>query len=79
MVWKAKYTAETFHPGDTRIKRTFAWLPKKVADDMVWLQYYETFQWFNVKEYIVNIPGQEKPQVFKVNEWVDLSHRKLTK
>jgi hypothetical protein len=78
MVFKARYTQEYYAPGATRIKRTFAWLPFKINGDMVWLEYYETKQLYAVNVYpALNEEGKEKG--YQVFNWIDLSHRIITR
>lgn len=77
MIWKAKYTKETYPPGTTRVKRVFPWLPFEINGDMVWLEFYEIFQLYVERQYQTNV--DEKPMLFKFNEWVNLSYRTITK
>lgn len=79
MIWKAKYTKETYPPGTTRVKRVFAWLPFEINGDIVWLESYEIYQLFATKEYPVVDAETSKTLLFKVNEWINLSYRKITK
>ena len=69
MVFKSRYADETFRVGDTRIKRTFAWLPFRIGNDMVWFQVYETLQMYYLSEY------RNEAKMYQVYEWVNLSHR----
>lgn len=79
MIWKAKYTKETYQPGTTRVKRVFAWLPFEINGDMVWLETYEIYQLYISKEHTVIDVEQSKTLLFKVNEWINLSYRTITK
>jgi len=69
MVFKSKYANESWRVGDTRIKRTFAWLPFRIGNDMVWLETYETLQMYVLNEY------KNETKLYQVYEWVNISHR----
>lgn len=73
MVWRSDYASENYTPGDTRLRRTFAWWPKRINGDTVWLEKYETFQLYVIDDYQTNADG--KPVIFKVAKWIDLSNR----
>lgn len=79
MIWKAKYSKETYQPGITRVKRVFAWLPFEINGDVIWLESYEIYQLYTTKDYpVVDVPTS-KTLLFKVNEWINLSYRTITK
>lgn len=71
MVYKARYANQTFHDGDTRIKRVFAWLPFRINDDFVWLETYEILQLYKTIQY----PVTTNQKAYTVNEWINLSYR----
>lgn len=77
MIWKAKYSKETYPAGTTRVKRVFAWLPFQINGDMVWLESYEIAQLYIERQHQVTM--EDKPIIFKVNEWINLSYRTITK
>lgn len=79
MIWKSKYTKETYPHGTTRVKRVFAWLPFQINGDTVWLETYEIYQLYTFKEFTVLDVESGKQLVFKVNEWINLSYRTITK
>lgn len=79
MVYKSKYANETYPAGTTRIKRSFAWLPFRIASDMVWLETYETLQLYQMKQYEAISQIDLQPKLYSVYEWIDLSHRIITK
>jgi hypothetical protein len=75
MVFKAKYTSETYQTGATRIKRTFAFLPFRINGELVWLETYETYQLYRLVEHQAISLDDDKPKIYKIYEWVNLSHR----
>lgn len=70
MVFKSRFAHESYRVGDTRVKRTFAWLPFRIGDDMVWLETYETKQYYDLREYVT-----ADKKAYRVYEWVNISHR----
>lgn len=73
MKWKAKYTKVDYPNLATRVKRVFAWKPTYIAGLIVWLQYYEVLQVYEIKEFIVEIDGEKV--YFSKSDWIDLSKR----
>lgn len=77
MVYKAKYAQLTYRVGDTRTKRTFAWLPVRIKDDMIWLETFETLQYYTLKQYPVI--GSQPEQAYNVYEWIDIASKRIPK
>lgn len=75
MQWHAKYTTVEIEDGETRLKRVFAFMPVRIADEIVWLETYEILQLFHVKQH--NITIDNKPAMFKVGEWINISKRTI--
>lgn len=72
---KTKFVFNNPDPGTTRLKRVFAWIPKVIGGDKIWLEYFEELQGFIETKYTVIIDGEHK--VVKVSNWVTLSKRVL--
>lgn len=70
MVYKSKFEQESYRDGDTRIQNHFAYIPKRIDNDMVWLQRYQTLQMLKIMQYVTNLE-----KVYIVHEWINLSHR----
>lgn len=73
MQWLAKHTRAQYAKGATRLFRRFAWLPVYIAGKIVWLEYFETLQMYDVTEYQVLI--EESKVSFHITKWIDLSKR----
>lgn len=78
MLFKGRYTAETYQDGATRIKRKFAWLPVRINGDIIWLEKYEVFQLYKIIVYEALSPESGKQMAYRVNQWIDLSLRIIT-
>jgi hypothetical protein len=70
---KTKFVLTDPEPGTTRLRRVFAWLPKVIDGDKVWLEYYEQLEAFIATDYKVIIDGEGKN--IRVSKWVSLSNR----
>jgi len=75
MEWKAKYTPTTPKPNDVRFKRVFAWLPKQVGGNVVFLEYYEVLQAYLEQAVQLRIEG--KDAMFTVGKWTEISQRTI--
>lgn len=73
MVFHKKYIKETNNVGDTRVRNHFAWLPKTIGEVTVWLETYQTLEFYNVTIY-TNATKQ-----YPVYEWVPISNRRIPK
>ena len=81
MVWKAKHKYEQLKDGQVRELRCFAWIPKEISGDIVWLQNYIIYQVYRVKDEIASAEilnegiktGEWKIVKFVVGNWIDLS------
>jgi hypothetical protein len=60
MKWKAEPTPRAW---ETRIVEVYAWLPTKVEDHYIWLEYYEQSQFFG-RDYQVWI-DYNRPRLIK--------------
>lgn len=73
MKWKSKYTKPQITPNSTRLLRKFAWVPRYIDGNVVWLEYYEVLQGYIPMNYSVHLDG--KNVNFIVLEWINLSER----
>lgn len=73
MRWPSKFINSETPPGTTRVKRVFAWRPKRIDDTIVWLEYFEILQAFTIFEWNIIIDGKAKGA--KVGRWEDISVR----
>lgn len=73
MRWKSKYVVQPPQPGQHRLFRKFAWLPKRIGGDVAWLEFYEVLQAYLVDRVVLQI--QDKPATFTVGKWTDVSTR----
>lgn len=73
---KAKYVLPETEAGTTRLKRTFAVLPVRIADTWVWLEFYEVLQAYLVTPVLLQIKG--KPTTFTLGKWTDVSTRLIS-
>jgi hypothetical protein len=73
MRWIATYTESAIMPGSTRLKRIFAWRPRNISGVVVWLEYYEVLQGYEVKagDFILD----NKPIKFSISQWINISER----
>lgn len=69
----AKYTLPDYSPGTTRLKRVFAFLPTRVGEYIIWLEFYIVLQTYLLLDYKVKIDDKDK--AFRVGEWKDISKR----
>jgi hypothetical protein len=77
MVFKSKIANETNRIGDTKVRRTFAWFPHQIKDEIVWLETYETLLYYTLTQYPVI--GSVPPKVIDVYEWIKITDRVLPK
>jgi hypothetical protein len=70
---KAKYVLDPIEAGASRLRRKFAWLPIRISDDYVWLEFYEILQAYLVTPVVLPIKG--KPTTFTLGKWTDISTR----
>ena len=70
---KAKYVVTPPEAGSVRLRRKFAWLPKRVADTWVWMEFYEILQAWLVTPVVLPIKG--KPTTFTLSKWTDVDTR----
>lgn len=73
MRWPAKHTRPEINAGATRITSVFAWLPVYISGTMVWLEFYEILQVYNISDQKVII--EEKETTFVLRKWINLSKR----
>jgi len=81
MIWKAKYTKTDYAHGTTRLKRVFAWRPTYVDGDVVWLEFYEVLQVYEILRFALRLDPAKPTEMteFLVGKWVDVSKRLMTK
>lgn len=60
--------------GETRLIRVFALLPKRIREEIIWLENYYILQAYIVTRYELTIDG--KPKGFANGKWVNISKRK---
>lgn len=70
---KAKYIANDPEHGSTRIKRVFAWSPRQIADEIVWLEFFEVFQVYVTYIFDAKIDGVAKK--ITAGKWTDVEER----
>lgn len=75
MLWKARIGKETNRVGDTREIRPFAWLPKTIDGNVVWLERYQVKQIYWLTEY----PDTQISKVYQVYEWKNIAYKILVK
>lgn len=73
MKFKTKYVTTDPPAGSIRLKRVFAWLPKRLNGDVVWMEHFEIRQAFVIFDY--NFFVDDKPKVASVGQWVNLEQR----
>ena len=54
-----------------RSVRHFAWFPRRVKDDIIWLETYETLQYYALIQY----PVIGETQQLNVYEWVNIADK----
>jgi hypothetical protein len=70
---KTKFVFADPEPGTTRLRRVFAWLPKVINGEKIWLEYYDVLEGFIVADYQVRIDGDLKG--VRVSNWLTLDKR----
>lgn len=74
MVFNAK-TANTPHRmGDMQTVRRFAWFPHRIKDEYVWLETYETLQYYQLVQY--PIVGEQQ-KFIDVYRWIDIADKRI--
>jgi hypothetical protein len=73
MIWKAKYTHVDYVNGTTRLKRCFAWLPKYIDGNIIWLETYDILQGYISNKYTVTV--DDKNVDFIKFQWINLANR----
>lgn len=68
-----KYAPAPVKPNVARVVRKFAFLPHRIDDLWVWLEFYEVLQAMRVTEEHLLIDG--KKETFTVAKWVDVTER----
>lgn len=77
MVFRAKYANELHRIGDTRVMRSFAWLPYRIKDDIIWLETYETLYYYTLTQYPVI--ASQPPKAIDIYEWIKITDRVIPK
>lgn len=75
MVWKAKLSTQTLRINDVREIIRFAWLPKIIGPNVVWLAQYQIKQIYWLTEY----PLIESNKIAQVYEWKTIGTRILAR
>lgn len=77
MVFKSKYAHEIHRIGDTRVRRTFAWIPFRIKDEIIWLETYETLYYYSLTQYPVI--GSQPQKMIDIYEWIKIIDRIIPK
>jgi len=72
MIWKAK-EVHNLKNGDTKTVSHFAWLPKRVGNNIVWLGEYEYLYAWIITTRLILI--DDKTVEFKYGDWEKISER----
>jgi len=73
MKWPSRFTRTENKAGDTRLFRIFAWLPVYISGVIVWLEFYEWLQKYEITEKEVEINGEKVK--FSVGTWSNITKR----
>ena len=72
-----KYKQQDVKPGQTRIKRVFAFRPTVVGDFILWLEWYEQLEGYIQEDFVVQLDGVS--QGFRLEHWRMISKRLMDK
>jgi hypothetical protein len=73
MRWNAANIRTDNKQGDISLIRRFAWLPTYIAGKIVWLEFFDILQMYEVHTYTVTIDEQQT--AFVTGKWIHLSKR----
>lgn len=68
---KAKYIPRDPEPGETRVRRVFAWTPKNIDGTIVFLEFFEILESFITSQVIIILNKEQKKAI--IGNWQTIS------